>query len=213
MAHGTTGLEVTAVYRLRTGVPVLRYEALLENAGRAPVTLEYVSSLTHSSLARRLPDGTRREDGLSLWLAANPWSGEFRWSRAALAERGLYDVGMVTYGQTGSKNRIAVTSTGSWSFSEHPPMGCLEDGGSGRALLWQIEHSGSWHSELGDRFDDVYLALSGPTDREHRWRRRLVPGGAFRTVPRSRGRRSGRWPPEGGRRPDGPPAHHPPPAP
>ncbi|MFI6254004.1 glycoside hydrolase family 36 protein [Streptomyces sp. NPDC051016] len=183
MAHDTTGLEVTAVYRLRTGVPVLRSEALLENAGRAPVTLEYVSSLTLSNLARRLPDGTRWEDGLSLWLAANPWSGEFRWSRATLAERGLYDVGMVAYGQTGSKNRIAVTSTGSWSSSEYLPMGCLEDGGSGRALLWQIEHNGSWHAELGDRFDDVYLALSGPTDREHQWRHRLAPGGAFRTVP------------------------------
>ncbi|MDX2827798.1 alpha-galactosidase [Streptomyces ipomoeae] len=183
MADEAGGLRVTAHYTLRGDVPVLRAEAVVENTGDEPVTLEYVSSFALSNLARRLPDGERWEDGLSLWLAANPWSGEFRWARATLGERGLYDVGMVAFGQTGSKNRIAVTSTGSWSSSEYLPMGCLEEAVTGRALLWQIEHNGSWHAELGDRFDDVYLALSGPTDREHQWRCRLAPGESFRTVP------------------------------
>ncbi|MBK3563823.1 glycoside hydrolase family 36 protein [Streptomyces sp. MBT62] len=183
MVDDTTGLTATGVLRLRAGLPVVHSEVLLWNVGRAPVTLEYVSSFTLSNLARRLPAGVRWEDGLSLWLAANPWSGEFRWSRATLAERGLYDVGMAAFGQTGSKNRIAVTSTGSWSSSEHLPMGAVEESGSGRALAWQIEHNGSWHAELGDRFSDVYLALSGPTDREHQWRHRLDPGKDFRTVP------------------------------
>ncbi|MDX2546821.1 glycoside hydrolase family 36 N-terminal domain-containing protein [Streptomyces sp. WI04-05B] len=183
MADEMTGLRVTAVCTLREDIPVLGTEAHLENAGDRPVTLEYVSSFACSNLARHLDDGERWEDGLALWLAANPWSGEYRWSRATLAERGLYDVGMVPFGQTGSKNRIAVTSTGSWSSSEHLPMGCLEAPATGRALLWQIEHNGSWHAEVADRFDDVYLALSGPTDREHQWRRALAPGDSFRTVP------------------------------
>ncbi|MCX4767386.1 alpha-galactosidase [Streptomyces sp. NBC_01275] len=185
MTDEATGLRVTAVCALREGIPVLRTEAHLENAGDHPVTLEYVSSFAYSNLARHLGDGERWEDGLALWLAANPWSGEYRWSRAALAERGLNDVGMVSFGQTGSKNRIAVTSTGSWSSSEHLPMGCLEETRTGRALLWQIEHNGSWHAEVADRFDDVYLALSGPTDREHQWRHVLAPGESFRTVPAS----------------------------
>ncbi|MET8982803.1 alpha-galactosidase [Streptomyces sp. NPDC004539] len=183
MADESTGLTATAVHRLREGVPVLTTEVHVENAGEAPVTLEYVSSFALSNLARHLPDGARWEDSLALWLAANPWSGEFRWSRATLAERGLYDVGMVPFGQTGSKNRVAVTSTGSWSSSEHLPLGCVEETSTGAALMWQIEHNGSWHAELGDRFDDVYLALSGPTDREHQWRHLLAPGESFRTVP------------------------------
>ncbi|MFF0083075.1 alpha-galactosidase [Streptomyces canus] len=187
MADEATGLHVTAAYSLRDESAVLRAEAHVENRGALPVTLEYVSSFVLSNLARPLPDSERWEDGLTLWLAANPWSGEFRWSRATLAERGLHDVGMVPFGQTGSKNRIAVTSTGSWSSSEHLPMGCLENPATGRALVWQIEHNGSWHAELGDRFGDVYLALSGPTDREHQWRRPLGPGEAFRTVPVSVG--------------------------
>ncbi|WP_425246971.1 glycoside hydrolase family 36 N-terminal domain-containing protein [Streptomyces sp. NEAU-NA10] len=183
LADDATGLRVTAAYTLCEGTPVLWAEALVENTGDRSVTLEYVSSFVLSNLARHLPPGTRWEDGLYLWTAANPWGGEFRWSRAILAQHGLHDVGMVAYGQTGSKNRIALTNTGSWSSSEHLPMGCLEDASTGRALMWQIEHNGSWHAELGDRFDDVYLALSGPTDREHQWRRRLAPSEAFRTVP------------------------------
>lgn len=183
LSEATAGLRVTVSYTLRDGIPVLHTDVLVENAGDRPVTLEYVSSFALANLARHLPAGVRWEDGLSLWLAANPWSGEFRWSRATLAERGLYDVGMVRFGQTGSKNRVAVSSTGSWSTSEYLPMGCVEETATGRALLWQIEHNGSWHAELGDRFDDVYLALSGPTDREHQWRHRLAPGDTFTTVP------------------------------
>ncbi|MFJ9709547.1 alpha-galactosidase [Streptomyces sp. NPDC101234] len=183
MADDATGLRVTVVCSLHEGVPVLRTEACVENTGEQVVVLEYVSSFVLSNLARGLPEGARWEEKLALWTAANPWSGEFRWSRATLMEHGLYDVGMVAFGQTGSKNRVCLTSTGSWSSSEHLPMGCLEEPSTGRALMWQIEHNGSWHAELGDRFDDVYLALSGPTDREHQWRRRLAPGMSFRTVP------------------------------
>ncbi|MPY55909.1 alpha-galactosidase [Streptomyces spongiae] len=183
MADESTGLRVTVSCGIREGLPVLSTEAHVENDGEGPLTLEYVSSFALSNLARHLAEDRRWEDGLSLWLAANPWSGEFRWSRATLAERGMYDVGMVPFGQTGSKNRVAVTSTGSWSSSEYLPMGCLEETATGRALLWQIEHNGSWHAEVADRFGDVYIALSGPTDREHQWRRRLAPGESFRTVP------------------------------
>ncbi|MGW1675638.1 glycoside hydrolase family 36 protein [Streptomyces sp. NPDC002324] len=183
MADETTGLRVTAVCTVREGLPVLRTEAYVENTGDRPLTLEYVSSFALSNLARHLDDGQNWEDGLALWVAANPWSGEFRWSRATLAKRGLYDVGMVPFGQTGSKNRIALTSTGSWSSSEYLPSGCLEETATGRALMWQIEHNGSWHAEVADRFGDVYLTLSGPTDREHQWRRHLAPGESFRSVP------------------------------
>ncbi len=143
------------------------------------VVLDYVSSLTLSGLGQ----GLSWEDELALWQAANPWSGEFRWRRATLGELGLYDVGMVDYDQTGSKNRIAVTSTGSWSTSERLPMGMLEDLRTGRLLGWQIEHNGAWHYELGDRYGAVYLTASGPTAAEHQWSQRLEVGETFRTVP------------------------------
>lgn len=169
-------LEVNVHYALADDV--LRTWAEV-SATAESVVLEYVSSLALSGLGR----GLHWEDELALWQAANPWSGEFRWRRSTLSELGLYDVGMVAYGQTGSKNRIAVTSTGSWPTSERLPMGMLENLRTGRLLAWQVEHNGAWHYELGDRYGAVYLTAAGPTAAEHQWSQRLEPGESFRTVP------------------------------
>lgn len=177
LADDLTGLGVHAYYELADGSPVLR--AWSELTARREVVVEYVSSLALSGLAH----GAVWERDFAVWRAANPWSGEFRWTRTTLGELGLYDVGMVAYGQVGSKNRVVATSTGAWSTSELLPMGILEDLRTGRMLAWQVEHNGAWHFELGDRYDDVYLAASGPTAAEHQWSARLAPGETFRTVP------------------------------
>jgi alpha-galactosidase len=62
--------------------------------------------------------------------------------------------------------------------------------------LWQIEHNGGWHWQVGEHaarteVSDLsdpgptyaYLALVGPTDVEHQWRLVLQPGETFETVP------------------------------
>ncbi|NGO70599.1 glycoside hydrolase family 36 protein, partial [Streptomyces boncukensis] len=120
------------------------------------------------------------ERDLRVWSGRNPWSGEYRFAGAPLGELGVPDVGMTRFGQTGTKSRAAFTSTGGWSSSEWLPMGWVA--GPAGVLAWQIEHNGSWHAELGDRYDEVYLALSGPAAREHQWSVRLEPGETFRTV-------------------------------
>jgi alpha-galactosidase len=178
LADHHSGLEVKVHFAIAAATPVL-HSWVDVTATTDSVVLEYVSSLTLSGLGR----DRRWEDELALWQAANPWSGEFRWRRATLAELGLYDVGMVEYDQTGSKNRITSTSTGSWSTAERLPLGILEDERVGRFLGWQIEHNGAWHYELGDRYGSVYLTTSGPTTAEHNWAPRLEPGETFRTVP------------------------------
>ena len=173
-----SGVEVSAFYELSDGSAVLRCWNEVR-AGATAVELEYVSSLTLSGLGH----GADWEERFGLWEAANPWSGEFRWRRSTLAERGLYNVGMVQYNQVGSKNRIVTTSTGAWSTGEQLPLGILEDLDSGRMIGWQVENNGAWHYELGDRYDDVYLTVSGPTAEEHQWAVTLNPGETFRTVP------------------------------
>lgn len=173
-----SGLQVTVHYELATGSSVVRTWTEVRAVGAA-VVLEFVSSLVLSGLGH----GQDWEEQLGLWQAANPWSGEFRWRRSTLAERGLYNVGMVDYGQVGSKNRIAVTSTGAWSTAENLPMGILENLANGSMIAWQVEHNGAWHYELGDRYNDLYLTVSGPTAAEHQWALTLEPGEAFRTVP------------------------------
>ncbi|WP_457963666.1 alpha-galactosidase [Arthrobacter sp. D1-29] len=191
VANGVRGLELQATdpvsgitaavhYELAGGSSVLRCWTELR-AGSSAVGVEYVSSFTLSGLGH----GRDWEEELALWQAANPWSGEFRWRRATLAERGLYNVGMVEYGQVGSKNRVGATSIGAWSTAEHLPMGILEDAGTGSMLAWQLEHNGAWHYELGDRYNDLYLTVSGPTAAEHQWGVTLEPGETFTTVPAS----------------------------
>jgi alpha-galactosidase len=61
--------------------------------------------------------------------------------------------------------------------------------------VWQIEHNGGWHWQVGEHTGrdasahkgdgptDAYLALLGPTDAEHHWRPVLRPGESFETVP------------------------------
>jgi alpha-galactosidase len=174
MADPATGLNVAAHFEWQDAV--LRSWAEVTATGEE-VIVEHVSSFVFAGIARTL--GVQNwETELRLWSARNPWSGEYRWTGQPL---GLHDVGMTRFEQTGTKNRVALTGTGTWPTSEHLAMGWLE--GPGGVLAWQIEHNGGWHVELGDRFDEVYLTLSGPSQREHQWSLTLAPGESFTTVP------------------------------
>jgi alpha-galactosidase len=177
LADETTGLHAVVHLELADGIPVLRSWA--ELSSDREVAVDYATTGVVSGLGH----GARWEDDLAVWEAANPWSGEFRWRRSTLSERGLYDVGMTRFNQVGSKNRVSLTSTGAWSTSEHLPLGIVEDSRTGRMLGWQIESSSAWHAELGDRYGDVYLAVLGPTSHEHQWAAELMPGDTFTTVP------------------------------
>ncbi len=156
----------------------LRVEVHRERCGRVlrcwttvtaetDIVLEHVSSFAMTGVAAALGADRDWEHLVSLWSARMPWSGEHRWSGRALGDLGLHDVGMTRFGQTGTKNRVALTATGSWPSAEHLPTGWLT--GPGGTLAWQIEHNGSWHTEIGDRHGELYLLLSGPSHREHGW--------------------------------------------
>lgn len=179
-ADTANGLEVVTTLSLPGNGAVLRIDNTL-HATTTPVTVEHASSLILGGLAA----GTNWEDDMMLWSAANPWSGEFRWKKATLGDSGLFDVGMTRFNQVGTKNRVALTSTGAWATSEHLPIGVLENKNTGRLLAWQIENNGAWHWEVADRYDDVYVYASGPTALEHAWAVTLKPGETFTTVPAS----------------------------
>jgi alpha-galactosidase len=145
-------------------------------AGMQEVVLLHITSLLVPGVLPVSDD--RWEDRLTAWTAANPWCGEGRWTSATLAERGL-----TTTDRPDARNRFALSSIGSWSSSEHLPMGALTDEKTSRAVVWQIEHSGSWAWEIGDTYDAVYVGLSGPCDAESQWSKVLAPGDSFTTVP------------------------------
>lgn len=180
MRDPKAGLGVAAHYRVEAPGTLTTWAEL--TAGYREIRVEQASPLAVGGLATALGSGPGRwSDELILWSADNPWSGEYRWRGRTLAEAGLVDTGMTRFGQTGTKNRATLTSCGSWPSSEHLPMGWIE-GPGGRTLAWQIAHNGSWHAELGDRHDDVYLLLAGPGQREHQWSVLLAPGETFTTV-------------------------------
>ncbi|WP_051450942.1 glycoside hydrolase family 36 protein [Actinospica robiniae] len=169
-------LTVVACLEQRSGVAAVRGWTRV-TAGAQPVVLLHATSLLVPG-ALPVDTGALWEERLSVWDAANPWCGEGRWRRASLAERGL-----TVTDRPDARNRVALSSTGSWSSSEHLPMGALTDEHTGRALVWQIEHNGSWAWEIGDTYDAVYLGLSGPCDAENQWSTALGPGECFTTVP------------------------------
>jgi alpha-galactosidase len=156
-----TDLTVVACLELRPGIAAVRGWTRI-TAGAQRVTLLHATSLLVPG-ALPVDAGALWEQRLSVWDAANPWCGEGRWRRASLAERGS-----TVTDRSGGRNRVALSSTGSWSSSEHLPMG---------------ELNGSWAWEIGDTFDAVYLGLSGPCDSANQWSKALAPGEGFTTVP------------------------------
>ena len=171
-----TDLTVVACLEQHSGVAAVRGWTRV-TAGTQEVVLLHVTSLLIPGVLP-IVGGDLWENRLTAWTATNPWCGEGRWSVASLAERGL-----TATDRPDARNRLALASTGSWSTSEHLPMGVLADGSTGRAVVWQIEHNGSWAWEIGDTYDAVYLGLSGPCDSESQWSKVLAPGATFTTVP------------------------------
>jgi alpha-galactosidase len=170
-----TGLVAQVELRSPDGVPVLRSEVVLRNTGDTVLHLESVTSLVLECL-------TADTGAVDVLWAENDWLAEYRWQRRPLRQTSPELSGHVHY--YNGKGNFAQVCTGTWSSAGRLPMGGLTDRESGRTWLWQIEHnSGAWRWECAEREHAVYLALSGPTDRDHSWRHPLEPGAEFRTVP------------------------------
>jgi alpha-galactosidase len=170
-----SGLAAQVIFRSPDGIPVLRGEVILRNEGDATLHLESVTSLVVDCLAGAADD-------VDVLWAENDWLAECRWQRQPLRQTSPELSGDVRYAN--GKGCFVRAGKGTWSSAGSLPMGGLADRRSGRTWVWQIEHnSGAWRWECGHREDAVYLALSGPGDREHGWRQPLEPGAAFRTVP------------------------------
>ncbi len=174
LADPLTGLRVQVSYRLPAGTGTVRSRVRLVNQGPAPLTVTSVTSF--------LCGGAAGDPGdLDVWWAASDWLAEGRWDARALREvlPGLGPLGP----EAQPRGCFGRTSLGTWSSGRYLPMGALASRATGRAWLWQVEHQGGWHWQVGERDGAAYLALLGPTDTEHQWRVTLAPGQAFGTVP------------------------------
>jgi alpha-galactosidase len=186
----STGLAAEVVYSVLVGGGILRSRVRLTNGGHVPVTLESVTSFVASGIEG--PTGELGEVDL-LW-AENDWLAENRWQVRALRDA-LPDLNRAAH-EHDSRGRFGVTSAGSWSSGTYLPMGAAINRRTGNCWVWQIEHNGAWHWQVGEHATraetselsdagstHAYLALLGPTDAEHHWRLVLKPGESFETVP------------------------------
>jgi alpha-galactosidase len=156
------------------GISVARCWTEIKNVSSGDKGIEYISSFALTGIEK---------EGLQCWsekcrlhVPHNTWYGELQWKKYSLPQLGLSPMNYVTL------KRISFQSQGTWSSSELLPMGCFENMEAGSSLMWQIEHNGSWHWEIGEQAEHLYLQLSGPTENESHWWKKLKPGESFTSV-------------------------------
>lgn len=174
-----TGLFVTSHFQFYDGIFAVRTWTEVENRGADSQTLTFLSTFCLNGIEK---EGVLSADEkLRIGIPHNSWQRELQWKFRTPADLGICRV------QEGPEIRsskpVRVTNTGNWSAKEYLPMGSVENTETGSALLWQIEHNGSWHWEISDQTGHLYLLLSGPTENESHWFINLEPGGRFTSVP------------------------------
>jgi alpha-galactosidase len=170
------GLSVISHIQFYDGIMVISSWTEIKNNSSREKGLEYVSSFALTGIEK---EGNRSwEKKCLLYIPHNTWCGELQWRKYTLPELGLNPVN-----KWSSLKRVSIGSTGTWSTAEYLPMGCFQNTDSELTLLWQIEHNGSWHWEVSDQAGHLYLQLSGPSEIEGGWFKKLKPGESFITVP------------------------------
>lgn len=156
---------VVVHYEFFKGVSGVRSWTEVTNISDEPLGMEYISSFCYNGL---------HKDGMKVRIPHNAWRREGDWQEYTLPE-----LGMACINDLATK-RIKASNTGTWSTKEYLPMGAAVS--EGCTLLWQIENNGSWHWEMGNMDDLLYLKLSGPTEAENGWYKELAPGETFESV-------------------------------
>lgn len=165
-------MQVVVHYQLYRDIAAVRAWTVVTNIGDEPIGLEYVSSFAYTGI----DEGVRSaNDKMTVYVPHNSVNREANWSRFTLGDLGIYTIG-------GSIKRFYCTNTGAWSAKEYLPMGAFENAESENAVMWQIEHNGSWHWEISDASSMLYLKLSGPTEQENHWYKELKTGESFESV-------------------------------
>ena len=185
-----TQLAVELRFRVLRGAGAMTVQSQLTNTSSRPLCIESVTSLILPGLEG--PGGELAEAQI-LW-AENEWLAEGRWQERPLRDV-LPDLVRSTH-EHDPRGCFRLTSSGSWSSGMYLPMGAVVNERTGHSLVWQIEHNGAWHWQVGeysalerhsewgnDSTTSAYLALLGPTTLEHAWWEDLAPGASFETVP------------------------------
>lgn len=174
-----TAAEIEVHYQFYTRLSLLRSWSVIRNRGDVPFTVEYLSSFVINGIEKE--SAQNWGDNFRLHIPHNSWTRELQWRQYTFDELGFMPC--IQKGLQRSSKPLHYTNIGAWSSKEFLPMGYLEDKHTGAGLFWQIEHNGSWHWEIGDQANHLYLQLGGPNEFYHHWFKDLQPGDEFCSVP------------------------------
>ena len=180
-----TGARVESVMQFYDGLPVARMYNTVTNEGSENQTLEYISSFSYWGIEKEqkegIPEFISSDDKMSMIVVHNGWQKELTVKKYRFADLGMAQTQPHNYQRT--SKTIEITNTGNWSAKEYVPMGYIGNSAADASLFFEIDHSGSWHYEIGDQNCHFYLAVSGPTKIQSHWSKNLKPGDSFTTVP------------------------------
>lgn len=180
-----TGARVVTRMQFYDGLSVTRIQNTVFNEGEQTQTLEYISGFSYTGIEKEnAPDSQAwisSDDKMSLIVAHNGWQKELTLKKYTFDDLGMAQTQPNLYQRT--SKTIEVTNTGNWSAKEYLPLGYIGNAAADTGLFFEIDHSGSWHYEIGDQNRHFYLAVSGPTELQSHWFKHLKPGESFTTVP------------------------------
>ena len=179
LADAPTGLTAICHLQFFDGIKAARSWTEVINSGAEEMGLEMVSSFVLSGIEKegnQLP-----EEKMEILLGHNAWMKELLFSRHSLLDFGLASTQRTMPRR--SSQMLSISNTGSWSAKEHLPLAAIRNREADHTLFFQIEHNGSWHFEISDARDHLYLLLCGPDELHGHWWKCLSPGDRFVSVP------------------------------
>lgn len=164
-------LEMESHFKFYKDVKAISCFNVVKNISTNDVKLTFVPSFFQVGVC----DSNLKE--MNLYYANSSWHVEAQW-----VKHSFYDLGIYNGNGFLSNSRFTLNNTGSWSTKEHLPMAVIENSKKHWATLVQVENNGSWHIELGDFVNSVYLSASGPEFNDNSWMKVLHENETFTSV-------------------------------
>ncbi len=168
----SASLEVRTHYVLCSSNHTIVEWNEVKNISDKRIRLEFVSSYLEYGLGKRGSLDPFKK--LYFHTPHSSWYVEAQWERDSFRHLGLYNGNHNT-----DFKRHCLNNTGAWSTKEYLPMCVIEDLETSDFELVEIEETGSWHLEVGDVSDKLYLSASGPTHFDNDWTYPLNPGETY----------------------------------
>lgn len=182
--HAERRFSVVARMEFMPGAAVIRQTTTFINESDQPMLLTNLSAMHLTGIAT---DGCRPwqdKRKIKVHHCMQTWHGEGQWRQNDLEELGLYHASVHP-----PASSIRFSSLGTFSTAKYLPMVVIEDMETSKVWYGQIETSASWNWEIGFRGSwngidgSLYLNADGGSERFGGWKKSVLPGDSYTSVP------------------------------